>query len=218
VGSAVFWWTLAAALGPLCGFLVARASLQLAADKGAAPAPSLRRYGLGIGACLLACLWAMSLSTGAIGLIGGLLGCQLVLIAMLDAEHFWLPHRLTLPLGLMGLAQAAAFQPDQLIDRLAGAVIGFAALAAIAWAYRRTRGREGMGGGDFRLMGAAGAWVGWVGLPGVLVLGSLTGLMVVGVRALRGKAISASEEAPFGVYLAIGLWLTWLYGPLGLAR
>jgi leader peptidase (prepilin peptidase) / N-methyltransferase len=218
VGSAVFWWGLAAALGPLCGFLVARASLQLPDRDGPAAPPSARRYALAMAACTVGFLWTMSVSPGPLALIGGLLGCQLMLIAMLDAEHFWLPHRLTVPLGLMGLAQAAAFQPDQFVDRLIGAAVGFAALASIAWVYRRARGRDGMGGGDFRLLAAAGAWVGWIGLPSVLVLGSVAGLVVVGARTARGKALNAAEEVPFGVYLAVGLWLTWLYGPLGGAR
>jgi leader peptidase (prepilin peptidase)/N-methyltransferase len=210
------WALLALALGPLAGFLVARASLQMAAQGDPAPTPTLRRYGLAAGGATLAAVWAAILAPGLLGLVGAVLGWQLLLIAMLDAEHFWLPHRLTVPLGLLGLAQAAAFEPDQILHRLIGVAIGFGALALIAWLYRRLRGREGMGGGDFRLLGAAGAWVGWEGLPSVLVLASITGLTVVGIRALRGRRPVGSVEVPFGVYLALGLWFTWLYGPLGL--
>jgi leader peptidase (prepilin peptidase)/N-methyltransferase len=119
------------------------------------------------------------------------------------------------PLGVLGLAEAAALEPDQIANRLVGVAVGFGALALVAWLYRRLRGREGMGGGDFRLLGAAGAWVGWAGLPSVLVLASAAGLAVVGVRAARGHRPGRAEEIPFGVYLAIGLWLTWLCGPLG---
>jgi len=209
------WPLLGAALGPLAGFLVARASLQMPYEGQPTPAPSPKRYGLAIAGATAASIWAALLSPGLPGLVGAVLGWQLLLLASLDAEHFWLPHRLTIPLGLLGLAEAAALQPDQLLSRLIGVVIGFGALALIAWLYRRLRGREGMGGGDFRLLGAAGAWVGWEGLPSVLVLGSITGLAVVGVRAMRGHRPGGGHEVPFGVYLALGLWLTWLYGPLG---
>ena len=217
MSAAWFWWGLGLALGPLAGFLVARASVQLPAGEAPSPplSPSLSRYAVAVGGCSLAAVWAISLSPGPLGLIGALLGCQLLLLAMLDWEHFWLPHRLTVPLGLMGLAEAAAFQPDQLVNRLIGAVIGFGVLALLAWIYQRVRGRQGIGGGDFRLLGAAGAWVGWLGLPSVLVIASVTGLGVVAIRATRGRRIDAAEEAPFGVYLALGLWLTWLYGPVG---
>ena len=227
---AAVWPLLAAVLGPLAGFLVARASLQMPAEGGlaagaalqmpaegglaAGAAPSLRRYGLTIAAATAASVWAALLAPGLPGLVGAMLAWSLLLLAMLDAEHFWLPHRLTVPLGLLGLAEAAAIEPDQLVNRLIGAAIGFGVLASIAWLYRRLRGREGMGGGDFRLLGAAGAWVGWAGLPSVLVLGSLTGLAVVGVQTLRGRRPGGGQEVPFGVFLAWGLWLTWLYGPL----
>jgi len=199
------------------GLLVARASVELPAESGAPrPSPTRRRYLLCTGACVFVALWSAIVTPNALAVVGAALGVQLVLIAILDAEHLWLPHRLTVPLGLMGLAEAAALQPDELIDRLIGAAVGFAVLAAIAFVYRRLRGREGIGGGDFRLLAAAGAWVGWIGLPSVLVLGCLVGLVLAMVRAIRTRTLESGLEVPFGVYLAIGLWLTWLYGPVGL--
>lgn len=211
------WWDLAAlAAAPVAGLLVARASLQLPAGPDQpAPRPSVRRCALAVGLCVGAALWAAIVSPGALGLVGAVLGWQLVLVAMVDAEHLWLPHRLTVPLGLLGLAEAAAFQPGQLPDRIIGAALGFAALALIAWAYKRARGREGLGGGDSRLLAAAGAWVGWAGLPTVMLAASLAGLAIVGAQAALRRRLDLSQEIPFGVYLAAGLWLAWLYGPLG---
>jgi len=214
VDTNLVWGALALGLGLLAGPATARASVQM---PGAGRAVSGRRYAVCTLACALAAIWAWATSPGLLAPIGAVLGAQLVLIALLDAEHFWLPHRLTVPLGLMGLAEAAALEPGQLIHRLIGAAAGFAVLAAIAFAYRRARGREGMGGGDFRLLGAAGAWVGWVGLPSVLVLACAGGLAMVGARALAGRGLRPGEAVPFGVFLAAGLWLTWLYGPLGRA-
>ena len=76
--------------------------------------------------------------------------------------------------------------------------------------YRRLRGREGMGLGDAKLLGAAGAWVGWQGLAGVLLIAAVTGL----ATAVVLRRTSLSDALPFGPFLALGIWLTWLYGPL----
>lgn len=213
----LFWWGLTLALGALSGLLVARASVRLPAGSDEAAALTRSRLIFCLLTCTGAAGWSVAWSPGPLGLVSTILGAQLVLIAILDAEHLWLPHRLTLPLGVMGLAEAAAFESDQILHRLVGAAVGFAVLAAIAWTYRRLRGREGLGGGDFRLLGAAGAWVGWIGLPSVMVWACACGLAVVGVRALRGGTASLADQVPFGVYLAAGLWLTWLYGPIGRA-
>jgi leader peptidase (prepilin peptidase)/N-methyltransferase len=218
MNSGLYWWSLTLALGVAAGTMVARASVRLPAGPEAAPLRLSRgRHALCLLACTGAAAWAAVWSSGPLGLVSTVLAAQLILIAILDAEHFWLPHRLTLPLGLMGLAEAAAFEPDQILHRLIGAAVGFAVLAGIAWAYRRVRGREGLGGGDFRLLASAGAWVGWIGLPSVLVWGCVCGLAVVGFKALRGARASLGDQVPFGVYLAAGLWLTWLYGPIGRA-
>jgi leader peptidase (prepilin peptidase)/N-methyltransferase len=145
-----------------------------------------------------------------------LLGWQLLLIAMIDAEHFWLPDRLTLPLLATGLLAALVLNPATLVDALIGAAAGFAVLWGLALAYRRLRGREGLGGGDPFLLGAAGAWVGWIGLPSVLLWASVAGLSLVIGRAVTGGQVSGADRLPFGPFLALGIWLTWLLGPLGL--
>jgi leader peptidase (prepilin peptidase) / N-methyltransferase len=148
--------------------------------------------------------------------VTALLGWGLLLIAAVDARHFWLPDWLTLPLLIAGLAVTALFDRPALIDHLIGAAIGFAVLWGIAAAYRRARGREGLGGGDFRLLAAAGAWTGWMGLPSVLLWASVAGLSLVLARLVLKQAVSGEDRLPFGVFLALGIWMTWLYGPLGL--
>ena len=98
-----------------------------------------------------------------------LFGWWLLLIALLDLEHQWLPDRLTLPLIPLGLAAAWAGFGPPLIERAAGAAIGWAVLFLIAMLYRQARGREGMGGGDPKLLAAIGAWVGAFQLPFILL-------------------------------------------------
>lgn len=171
-------------------------------------------------------VWA-GLSSGdfTMALMTGVLGWKLLIIALVDAEHFWLPDQLTLPLFVSGLIAAvllypsglnAAF-PSALISPLIGAVAGFGGLWLLARLYRVVRGREGLGGGDPFLLGASGAWVGWTGLPSVLLWASAAGLSVVLAMLIVRRRVSATDRLPFGVFLSIGVWLTWLYGPLGLS-
>jgi leader peptidase (prepilin peptidase)/N-methyltransferase len=132
------------------------------------------------------------------------LGWTLLLLALLDAEHFWLPSAVTLPLAAAGLAATAWLRPAALVDHLIGAVAGWAVLALVAAAYRAVRGRVGLGGGDARLFAAAGAWLGWAALPLVLGSAALAGLAVA--MLLWGRGLTATTRLPFGVFLAAAIW------------
>lgn len=145
-----------------------------------------------------------------------LLGWQLLLIAIVDGEHFWLPDHLTLPLFLTGLGAALVLPGLTLRDSLIGAATGFLLLWGLARAYRRIRGREGLGGGDPLLLAAGGAWVGWIGLPSVLLWAAAAGLSLVAARLALRRPVAGTDRLPFGVFLAIGAWCVWLWGPLGL--
>lgn len=211
-----FWRIAAILLGPAFGVLAGVLSARLPA------LPEIRRPGLirlavMAAAGLLTGLWSAWTLDGPLALIGSALSAGLLLIAVVDAEHFWLPNLFTLPLGLIGLMVGAAFGPGQLVDHVIGAAVGFLVLAGLGALYRRFRGREGLGGGDARLLAAIGAWVGWAGLPTVLVWGSVAGLSWVVARAAARRALRWDQAVPYGVYLALGAWLTWLYGPLGRA-
>ena len=151
-------------------------------------------------------------------LLTALLGWQLLLIAVVDGEHFWLPDQLTLPLLGTGVLAATALDRLSLPDSLTGAAVGFASLWLVGAAYRRVRAREGLGGGDPFLLAAGGAWTGWIGLPSVLLWAAVAGLSVVAARLATGGRISGADRLPFGVFLALAVWLTWLLGPLGLPR
>lgn len=159
--------------------------------------------------------WAAPDSATAIATAA--LGWQLLLIALVDGEHFWLPDALTWPLAASGVLAAGA------LHGWSGAgwsvfslVVGFGVLWGVAWLYRRVRGRDGLGGGDPFLFAGAGAWVGWIGLPSVLLWACAAGLSVVFAQLVVRRRVSGGDRLPFGVFLAIGIWLTWLYGPLGL--
>ncbi len=143
------------------------------------------------------------------------LGWQLLLIALIDAENFWLPDELTLPLIATGLAAAAVIAQAWPVAQLIGAVAGFVLLWALAEAYRRVRHRDGLGGGDPILFAGAGAWVGWTGLPTVLLWACAAGFSIVLTLLITRRTVALTDRLPFGTFLAVGIWLTWLYGPFG---
>jgi len=161
--------------------------------------------------------WAALATTGCVLIATCLFGWILLTLAATDWRAFLLPDALTLPLAVLGFLAALAFDRDGLLDHLIGGAAGFIVLAAIAFAYRRLRGRDGLGLGDAKLLGAVGMWVAWQGLLTVVLYAAIAALAVILARALLGQAPSATMRIPFGAYLAAGAWLVWLYGPLSLS-
>lgn len=143
-------------------------------------------------------LWHADAPWQAAALAG--FGWALVLLALLDARHLWLPDAITLPLLLAGLISAWA--NDDLPARALGAAIGWAALEAVRQLYRRLRHREGLGGGDPKLFGAIGAWLGLSALPPILLAAALLGLAWAAVAG-RGKPDTQPMKLPLGTLLAI---------------
>jgi leader peptidase (prepilin peptidase)/N-methyltransferase len=142
--------------------------------------------------------------------VTALLGWWLLLAAMLDAERQWLPDLLTLPLIPLGLAAAWSGFGPPLAERAAGAAAGWAVLFLIAFAYRRIRNREGMGGGDPKMFAAIGAWVGIWQLPFILLGAGLLGLAAVAMMRLRGEPVTSTTRLPLGTLMAIAAWPVWL--------
>jgi leader peptidase (prepilin peptidase)/N-methyltransferase len=167
-------------------------------------------------AALAIALWSATLFSGLAFWASCGLGWTLLALAVTDLKYFRLPDFLTLPLAAAGLLAAATLDKSSSADALAahalGAVAGYAFVRLLRFIYRAIRGREGMGLGDAKLLAAAGAWVSWQGLPSVLVIASLSALAVVLVW--RGPKLDPAQRVPFGVFLSLGLWITWLYGPL----
>lgn len=134
----------------------------------------------------------------------------LLTLAVLDARHFWLPDALTLPLLAAGLMAGYGISGATLTDAMIGAGAGYGALFLIACGYRLARGRDGLGLGDAKLLGAIGAWLGWQVLPLVLLIASLAGLGWAGVRAMRGEAVGGGTMMPLGTLLAVAAVPGWM--------
>src|SRR5215472_5053780 len=103
-----------------------------------------------------------------------------------------------------------AFDPAGLTDRALGAAAGYLALHAVAFIYRRLRGRDGLGEGDAKLLAAAGAWVGASALPQVVLIAALAGLFAAGCLHLAGYRLRGTSAMPFGPFLAFATWIVWL--------
>lgn len=140
-----------------------------------------------------------------------LLTWVLVALTFIDLDKMLLPDQLTLPLLWGGLLfnLTGGFVP--LADAVIGAMAGYLVLWSLYWAFKLLTGKEGMGYGDFKLLAALGAWLGWQALPIVLLLSSLAGAIIgIGLILLRNH--HQGKPIPFGPYLAIAGWITLLWG------
>jgi len=167
--------------------------------------------------------WAFVPAVPLCALAAGLWGWPLIIacafgwallgLAISDVRHMILPDWLTLPLVPAGLIEGYIWGGVRALqERSIGAAAGLLLFMAIGQAYRRWRGRDGLGGGDIKLVAGAGAWIGWQGLPVLVLSASLMALAVVAVTGLRGRPICRDQRVPFGAYLCLALWAIWLYG------
>lgn len=135
----------------------------------------------------------------------------LVAMTMIDLDKMLLPDQLTLPLLWLGLlvnTQSVFATPT---DAIIGAAAGYLSLWSLYWAFKLLTGKEGMGYGDFKLLAALGAWLGWQNLPIIVLLSSFVGA-IIGIIYLSIKGKDKGQAIPFGPYLAIAGWITFLYG------
>jgi leader peptidase (prepilin peptidase)/N-methyltransferase len=135
-----------------------------------------------------------------------LLGWALVTLAWIDIDHYTLPDVLTLPLVLAGLGVTAWEAPDTLTDRALAAAIGYLLFRAVAYLYRRWRGRDGLGEGDAKLVAAGGAWLGLAALSWLILGAALAGLAAAGLALLAGRRLDRTSAIPFGPFLALALF------------
>ncbi|MDD9211349.1 prepilin peptidase [Aeromonas dhakensis] len=140
-----------------------------------------------------------------------LLTWVLVALTFIDLDKMLLPDQLTLPLLWGGLLfnLAGGFVP--LADAVIGAMAGYLVLWSLYWAFKLLTGKEGMGYGDFKLLAALGAWLGWQALPIVLLLSSLVGA-IIGISLILLRNHHQGKPIPFGPYLAIAGWIALLWG------
>lgn len=135
----------------------------------------------------------------------------LIALTFIDADTTLLPDDITLPLIWLGLLVNLGGTFTTLGSAVIGAVAGYLALWLVYWAFKVVTGKEGMGYGDFKLLAAIGAWLGWQLLPLVILLSALVGAFVgiVGI-VLRGRERGA--KLPFGPYLSAAGFIAMIWG------
>jgi len=126
----------------------------------------------------------------------------LIVLCFIDLDHFLLPDSLTIPLIWLGLFFNSFAIYVNLNDAVYGAIFGYLILWAIFWVFKWITGKNGFGYGDFKLLSALGAWLGWTSLPMIVFISTLVG-SVVGITLLLFKKINRETPIPFGPYLII---------------
>jgi len=149
--------------------------------------------------------------TGLLGI--GALVFLFLLVAMtcIDYDTYMLPDNMTLPLMWLGLLINLNGTIVPLHDAVIGAAAGYLALWSIYWLFKLATGKEGMGYGDFKLLAALGAWMGWTMLPTIILLSSVVGA-VVGIALIVFAGRDRNKHIPFGPYLAGAGLIALVYG------
>ncbi|MCQ9379631.1 A24 family peptidase [Methyloversatilis sp. XJ19-49] len=157
---------------------------------------------------------ACALSFGPTLLLAGALVFVWALIALtfIDLDTQLLPDSITLPLVWAGLALNLAGGFTDLPSAVSGAIVGYLVLWSVYWAFKLVTGKEGMGYGDFKLLAAIGAFLGWQMLPVVILLSSLVGASV-GIAMIVFRSHGRNVPIPFGPYLAAAGVLALFFGP-----
>jgi len=156
------------------------------------------------------CAWRFGYDPWLIFMLYG--SFTLLALAVIDLDTTLLPDDLTYPLLWAGLLAAVlGISPVSLPDAVIGAMAGYLALWSLYWVFKLLTGKEGMGYGDFKLLAALGAWLGWQYLPVVVLLSSVVGLLFA-VSMMASGSVKRDQGIPFGPYLAIAGWIALLWG------
>ncbi len=161
-------------------------------------------------AALLAVLAASQVPFGGPLLLALAFVWVLLALTVIDLNTMLLPDQLTLPLMWLGLLINISGMFAPLQDAVIGAAAGYLSLWSVYHGFRLLTGKEGMGYGDFKLLAALGAWMGWQALPGVILLSSLVGA-ILGIAMMLARGKDKNTPIPFGPYLAIAglIWFFW---------
>ncbi len=167
---------------------------------------------------LLAAIVAWRFGFGWEAIMGIVLTLFLVVITMIDYDHQLIPDSVVLPLVWIGLLMTlfhpmpgadVLFIPSR--DAIIGAVAGYLSLWSFYWLFKLVTGKEGMGYGDFKLLAALGAWLGYQYLFTIIMMSAIVGAVLgIGLIVLRGR--DSQLPLPFGPFLAAAGWLVMLFG------
>ena len=135
----------------------------------------------------------------------------LISLTLIDLDHMLLPDQIVMPLLWLGLLVNINGTFITLSDAVIGAAVGYMSLFSVFWLFKLLTGKEGMGHGDFKLFALFGAWIGWQLLPVLILMASVVGA-IVGISLMIFKNHQREQAIPFGPYLAVAGWITFLWG------
>jgi len=142
------------------------------------------------------------------------LATLLIAASLVDISQQRLPDAINAGILALGLGMAMLGGAESAGWSALAALTGFATFYLLGLAYQRWRGVSGLGLGDAKLLGAAGSLVGLAGLPSVVLIAAAGALLWTLVLTLAGRPMARDERIAFGPFLALGLWIVWLHGPL----
>jgi leader peptidase (prepilin peptidase)/N-methyltransferase len=160
---------------------------------------------------LLSAVLIWHFGSGWLGLASLAFAYFLIAMTLIDYDTKTLPDDLTYPLLWLGLLVNLNGTIVPLRDAVIGAMAGYVALWAVYWLFKLATGKEGMGYGDFKLLAALGAWMGWAMLPTIIILSSVVGA-IVGISLIVFARRDRNNPIPFGPYLAAAGMIALLYG------
>lgn len=191
---------------PIVSYLVLRGRCK-ACGQGISPRYPLVEALTGVLSALVA--WHFGYSALAAGAL--LFVWAMIALAFIDFDTQLLPDSITLPLLWLGLAFNLGGGFTDLRSAVIGAIAGYLTLWSVYWLFKLVTGREGMGYGDFKLLAAIGAWLGWQLLPLTILMSSLVGA-VFGIGLIVLARHGRSVPIPFGPYLATAGIVALLWG------
>jgi len=204
---------------PHCGHLISALEnspvvsyLALRGKCSACKAPISLRYPVveALSAALAGYIaWRYGFTAAALGAL--LFAWAMIALTFIDLDTFFLPDSITLPLLWAGFLFNAGGVFADLHSAVIGAAAGYLALWAVFWAFKFATGKEGMGYGDFKLLAAIGAWLGWKMLPLTILASSLVGA-VIGIGLIVFAKHAREKPIPFGPYLAIAGLIAMFWG------
>ena len=160
---------------------------------------------------LLAGFFVYHYGLSIISLYGIFFSYSLLVLTGIDLHEQLLPDQITLPLLWLGLFVNLSGTFVSLNEAVVGAITGYLSLWLVFWAFKLVTGKEGMGYGDFKLLAALGAWMGWQILPLVILLSTVVGA-TVGAAAILFAGRQKQVPMAFGPYLAMAGWIAFVWG------
>ena len=160
---------------------------------------------------LLAAFFVYQFGLSAVTVYGLILSYALLVLTGIDLQEKLLPDQITLPLLWIGLFANLSGTFVPLTDAVVGAIAGYLSLWIVFWIFKALTGKEGMGYGDFKLLAALGAWLGWQMLPMVILLSTAVAA-AVGIAGIIFAGRSRDTTIAFGPFIAVAGWIAFIWG------